>query len=104
MPVGKVYQAPPAAAAAVSTATLAPKLMHNPFLEQDAKRVNGAAPVKRNFVVPPKKTPNENGNGNLQVIKGLTSFTLLPWSQHITWHETYRCCIFGSNSVNELFR
>ena len=64
MPVGKVYQAPTAAA----PATLAPKLMHNPFLEQDAKRLNGAAaPVRRNFVVPPKKLPGEIANGSLQV-------------------------------------
>ena len=63
MPVGKVYQAPTAA-----PATLAPKLMHNPFLEQDAKRLNGAAaPVRRNFVVPPKKLPGEVANGSLQV-------------------------------------
>ena len=62
MPVGKVYQAPTA-----SGAVLAPKLMSNPFLEQDAKRVNGTATVKRNFVVPPKKSHSENGNGTLQV-------------------------------------
>ena len=70
MPVGKVYQAPTAVAAGAAP-VLAPKLIHNPFLEQDAKRVNGAAPVKRNFVVPPKKVHNENeiGNGNLQVGK-----------------------------------
>ena len=67
MPVGKVYQAPTAAAGAAPV--LAPKLIHNPFLEQDAKRVNGAAPVKRNFVVPPKKFHNEIGNGNMQVGK-----------------------------------
>ena len=65
MPVGKVYQAP---TAAMAPATLAPKLMHNPFLEQDAKRLNGAAaPVKRNFVVPPKKVNSENLNGSVQV-------------------------------------
>ena len=61
--MGKVYQAPTAA-----PATLAPKLMNNPFLEQDAKRLNGAAAtVKRNFVVPPKKPPSEIANGTLQV-------------------------------------
>ena len=66
MPVGKVYQAP---TAAMAPATLAPKLMHNPFLEQDAKRLNGAAaPVKRNFVVPAKKpSSSEIANGTLQV-------------------------------------
>ena len=62
--MGKVYQAPTAAA----PATLAPKLMHNPFLEQDAKRLNGAAaPVKRNFVVPPKKPLTDIANGSLLV-------------------------------------
>ena len=61
--MGKVYQAPTAV-----PATLAPKLMHNPFLEQDAKRLNGAAAtVKRNFIVPPKKPPGEIANGSLQV-------------------------------------
>ena len=61
--MGKVYQAPTATAAAGGS-VLAPKLMHNPFLEQDA-RVN--APVRRNFVVPPKKIQDENVNGNVQV-------------------------------------
>ena len=63
MPVGKVYQAP-SAAASPGSAVLAPKLMHNPFLEQDARK---AAPVKRNFVVPPRKVNSENQNGSVQV-------------------------------------
>ena len=62
MPVGKVYQAP--SASSPGSAVLAPKLMHNPFLEQDARK---AAPVKRNFVVPPKKVNSENLNGSVQV-------------------------------------
>ena len=62
MPVGKVYQAP--SASSPGSGVFAPKLMHNPFLEQDARK---AAPVKRNFVVPPKKLPGEIANGSLQV-------------------------------------
>ena len=56
MPVGKLYQAP------VAASTLGPKVINNPFLEADAKRLE---PVKRNFVVPTKvNKKNDDVNNN----------------------------------------
>jgi hypothetical protein len=58
MPVGKIYAAPTSLPVAAS---LGPKVINNPFLEQDAKRL---APIKRNFVVPPKAKKEDNSNGD----------------------------------------